>query len=166
MRTRPPINRQTGGSTHLRRPSWSELDAIGELCLRSKALWGYDAAFLEQCRSVLQIDEACLKDDLARVAEAEGGIVGVVQISMDGVEAELDLLFVEPEALGRGVGALLFAWAARTAAERGADRLVILSDPGARCFYERQGARFVCDAPSDAIEGRTLPLLEVRLGSR
>ena len=39
----------------------------------------------------------------------------------------------------------------------------ILADPNAAPFYERMGARFVSQAPSDAIPGRTLPLYEYDL---
>jgi hypothetical protein len=34
----------------LRAPRLDELEALSDLCLRSKAVWGYDAAFLEACR--------------------------------------------------------------------------------------------------------------------
>jgi len=39
------------------------------------------------------------------------------------------------------------------------------ADPNAAPFYERMGARFVRNAPSDAIPGRTLPLYEYDLTS-
>ena len=41
--------------------------------------------------------------------------------------------------------------------------MTILADPHAAPFYERMGARFVRNAPSDAIPGRTLPLYEYDL---
>ena len=42
-------------------------------------------------------------------------------------------------------------------------RLTILSDPYAAGFYERNGARLIGEAPSDAIPGRSLPLYEIKL---
>ena len=43
--------------------------------------------------------------------------------------------------------------------------MTILADPNAAPFYERMGARFLRNAPSDAIPGRTLPLYEYDLTS-
>ena len=39
----------------------------------------------------------------------------------------------------------------------------ILADPNAAGFYERNGARLIGTAPSDAIPGRSLPLYEIKL---
>jgi hypothetical protein len=43
--------------------------------------------------------------------------------------------------------------------------MTILADPNAARFYERMGARFLRNAPSDAIPGRSLPLYEYDLSS-
>ena len=73
------------------------------------------------------------------------------------------LMFVDPPAMGRGAGRALFAAAAALARRLGARSMPILADPNAAPFYERMGARFVSQAPSDAIPGRTLPLYEYDL---
>ena len=59
----------------------------------------------------------------------------------------------------------LAAQVAEAARSLGARRMTILADPNAAPFYERMGARFVRNAPSDAIPGRTLPLYEYDLTS-
>jgi len=76
---------------------------------------------------------------------------------------DLEKLFVEPQWLGTGVGRALMAHAIDEARRRGAKRLTILADPYAAGFYERNGARLLGEAPSDAIPGRSLPLYEIRL---
>jgi GNAT superfamily N-acetyltransferase len=76
---------------------------------------------------------------------------------------DLDKLFVEPKWIRTGVGRALLAHAIVEARRRGADRLTIVSDPYAAGFYQRNGARRIGEAPSDAIPGRSLPLYEVRL---
>jgi predicted N-acetyltransferase YhbS len=108
-----------------------------------------------------------------RVAEAQDGeLLGVVAFSMevmiedmeDGpVQAELELLFVEPEWMGAGVGAALMRDITARLAERGVETLWILSDPGAEAFYVRLGARRAGLRPSDAIPGRKLPWLRLEL---
>ena len=92
---------------------------------------------------------------------AEQGVVfGVARVEHDG---ELSLMFVDPTAIGRGAGRLLFRAAVDLARRLGARVMPILADPNAAPFYERMGARFVAHAPSDAIPGRTLPLYEYDL---
>ena len=133
------------------------------MCLRSKAVWGYDDAFLRACRPVLQLAPNQVAQGLAVVAEVNGRLVGVVQVSIDAGTAELDLLFIEPTAQRLGVGRRLYDWAIEAAVVRGATTMGILADPGARAFYERMGAVWRHEAPSDVIAGRTLPWLEHRL---
>lgn len=141
----------------------SDLAALSALCFRSKAVWGYDAAFMEACRAELTLAASDLQDSSIQVAEIGGLIVGVVQVSMSGGAASLEKLFVSPDAMRSGPGKLLFAWAVETARERGAHTLVIDSDPGAADFYRRMGARDAGLAPSGSIPGRWLPRLEFDL---
>ena len=85
--------------------------------------------------------------------QEQRGVVPVVE----------DRLFVEPDALRRGVGQALLDAVADIARAEGAARLIILSDPNAAAFYERMGAVRIGDAPSDSIPGRTLPLFRLDL---
>jgi GNAT superfamily N-acetyltransferase len=149
----------------LRPPQQHELDAVSALCLRSKAVWGYDEAFLDACRSELTIRASELKTSELRVAEQDGAVIGVAQITLDGETADLQKLFVEPAAIGLGVGKLLFAWARGTAQELGARRLTIESDPGAVGFYKKMGAIECGSVLSGSIPGRMLPRLQVELGT-
>jgi GNAT superfamily N-acetyltransferase len=145
--------------TSFRPPAVEELAAVSALCFRSKAVWGYDHAFMEACRKELTVEPADLQTTSIAVAEREGQIVGVAQIRVSGGEADLLKLFVEPTALRRGIGETLFAWATRAATQQGADRLVIEADPGAVAFYRQMGAEDAGLAPSGSIPGRMLPRL-------
>ncbi|MCB2052619.1 MAG: GNAT family N-acetyltransferase [Geminicoccaceae bacterium] len=148
----------------LRPPRAHELPALTGLVLRSKAHWGYDHTFIEACRAELSLTPETLTGTRCRVAERQGRPVGVAQLALHGEEAELLKLFVEPAALGTGIGHLLFAWAEAEARTHGARRLRIESDPAATAFYERMGAIQVGTAPSGSIPGRMLPLLMRDLG--
>lgn len=148
---------------HLREARGDECELLTELCLRSKAVWGYDAGFIAACRAELTIHPAGLARSPLRVAVTGGQITGVVQITVNGEEAELDRLFVEPLALRRGVGRVLLDWACGQAARSGARCLCIAADPGAAPFYRRMGA---CDdgvIASGSIPGRFLPRLRLPL---
>lgn len=140
-----------------------ELDVLSALCLRSKAVWGYDKAFMAACRDELTLTPADLNETEVAVAEIDGNVLGVVQVSCEGAEAVLEKLFVEPDQLLAGAGARLFSWAVGKARELGAASLVIDADPGAAAFYRRMGAKDDGEAPSESIPGRMLPRLRFAL---
>jgi GNAT superfamily N-acetyltransferase len=147
----------------IRAPTIEELASLSELCLRSKAVWGYNEEFLEACRGELSFDQRDLHLTPIAVAEHGGKLVGVAQVKVIGNQADLLKLFVEPSALRRGVGRTLLAWATNVAREKGATQLVIDSDPGAAPFYRRMGAYDVGEARSGSIPGRMLPKLAINL---
>lgn len=140
-----------------------ELEVLSELCLRSKAVWGYDDAFIEACREELSLGPSDLDETLVQVAESETGAVAVVQVSVEGDEAMLDKLFVDPACLRSGAGRKLIDWASDAARKAGADHMVIEADPQAADFYRRMGAEDAGEAPSAAIPGRMLPRLVLTL---
>ncbi|MFZ1991972.1 MAG: GNAT family N-acetyltransferase, partial [Alphaproteobacteria bacterium] len=90
------------------------------------------------------------------------GVISIVPMAEDGV-FDLMHLFVEPSAIGSGVGRELFWAAVSLMRERGGKKLLILSDPHAAEFYRRMGAIDIGEAPSDAIPERLLPLLAFAL---
>jgi GNAT superfamily N-acetyltransferase len=158
-----PMKISSSPEIHLREARIDELDQLSDLCLRSKAVWGYDAAFLAACRDELTIAPEHVERTNVRVAERGGEAIGLAQVAIEGQVAELAKLFVEPDCLGQGCGRLLLDWAMATARDGGATRLTIDSDPGAVPFYTRMGARPVGLVPSGSIPGRLLPRLEIAL---
>jgi GNAT superfamily N-acetyltransferase len=157
-----------GASADLRlRPAQHrELAALSELCFRAKAVWGYDTAFMEACRTELTLTPRDLEQAKVQVLESRGTIVGVAQVSVAAAQASLDKLFIAPASQRTGAGRRLFAWCVEEAREQGAHTLTIESDPGAADFYRRLGARDAGVAPSGSIPGRLLPLLKLDLQKR
>ena len=147
----------------LRAPNPDEAERLTELCLRSKAVWGYDADFMQACRAELTIRPADLAQSAFRVAMIDGEIVGVAQIAVTGDDAELAKLFIAPGAIGTGVGKTLFAWAVNEARAGGAMQLWIEADPDAAAFYRRMGATDAGSVPSGSIPGLFLPRLRFDL---
>ena len=148
---------------HLRPARPDEADLLTELCLRSKAVWGYDDAFMRACRAELTLSPADFTRSSLQVAVEGDEVTGVVQVVVDGEKADLAKLFIAPSALRAGVGRKLFDWAVSTARERGARWLWIEADPDAAEFYRRMGAVDDGIAPSGSIPGRFLPRLKLRL---
>ena len=150
----------------VRQAQAGEAKNLTALCLRSKAHWGYDAAFMQLCVPSLTMSEASIAEGRVLVALDEAGrTVGTVSVGRNGDDAELALMFVEPTAMGEGTGRVLFEAAVGLARKLGYRRMTILADVNAAPFYERMGARFLRNEPSDAIPGRFLPFYEYDLTS-
>ena len=147
----------------LRTPRIDEATALTELCLRSKAVWGYDDDFMRACRAELTLTASSMQSSLLKIAEIDGQLAGVAQVTVKGDRADLDKLFVEPARLRCGTGKTLFDWARAAARDSGAAVLMIEADPGAAEFYRRMGAVDDGTAPSGSIPGRVLPRLRLTL---
>ena len=136
-----------------------ELEEASAVCLRSKAYWGYDATVMKACRDELTLSAADLEGGLS-VGMREGGtLLGVAQVICESDNWELEKLFVDPPAMGRGIGGQLFAWAVETVGARGGQTMHIAADPQAADFYRRMGAVDAGHISSASIPGRSLPLL-------
>ncbi|MFJ4775888.1 GNAT family N-acetyltransferase [Streptomyces sp. NPDC088762] len=119
----------------------AEAEALTGLVRRSKAHWGYAPDFLAAQAEQLRIRPAEVTARRVVVAEdGRGRPLGVASLEGGPPQAALGLLFVDPVAIGQGVGRLLYRDALRRAAELGVCRLVIDSDPHAAGFYRAMGA--------------------------
>jgi GNAT superfamily N-acetyltransferase len=137
--------------------------ALTELCLRSKAVWGYDDAFMQACRKELTLTPAAIMASQVQVAELDGRLAGIAEVKSGGDKAQLQKLFVEPAMLRTGTGRKLLDWAKATARAAGARALVIEADPDAAEFYRRMGAVDDGLVPSGSIQGRFIPKLNLPL---
>jgi GNAT superfamily N-acetyltransferase len=140
-----------------------EAAALSRLALRSKAHWGYDEEFLAACRAELTLRPEQCDGVHTVVAERDAVLLGFYRLAGEAPVAELADLFVDPTAIGHGVGAALMADAVQRARAQGVSRLVIDADPNAEGFYAHMGARRVGTVPSGSVAGRELPRLELAL---
>ncbi|MCY6383060.1 GNAT family N-acetyltransferase [Hoeflea prorocentri] len=145
----------------IRNAKAEEAAALSAICVRSKSHWGYGEDFMRRCKDALTVDPGCIEAGHVLAAELDGELVGIAAIGPDDDGFEIDQFFIDPEAMGMGVGKRLFTALLALAGEHKIARLTILSDPNAVAFYLKMGAREIGRAPSDAIPGRTLPLLEI-----
>jgi GNAT superfamily N-acetyltransferase len=147
----------------IRAAAAAEAEILSELAMRSKAHWGYDEAFLAACRDELAMRSAEIEPRRTTVAEHNGSILGFVTLEGVPPEGILGMMFVEPHAMGRGVGRRLFEHVVATAQELGFERIRIDADPNAEPFYRAMGAVRIGTTPSGSIPGRMLPLLAVTI---
>lgn len=147
----------------IRRARPEEAALLSDLALRAKGYWGYDAAFLEACRAELTFSPESIEQREFYVAEDGGQVRGFYALSGRTPEDELDDLFVEPDAIGKGHGRLLWNHATATMRANGAQTFIIQADPYAESFYQAMGAERAGESPSGSIPGRLLPLLRCSL---
>jgi len=147
----------------LRTAQVSEADMLTDLCLRSKAVWGYDEAFMEACRAELTIAARDFERSQIEVAVEGERIIGMALLAQHGRIADIDKLFIDPGALRSGAGRALFAWCVETARAAGAVSLTVVADPDAAGFYRRMGMSEDGKEPSGSIPGRMLPKFSMGL---
>ncbi|MET8685170.1 GNAT family N-acetyltransferase [Streptomyces sp. NPDC004732] len=133
-----------------------EASLLSDLALRSKGHWGYDAEFLESCRDELTLRDAELAGRRTAVAERDGRVVGFATLEGAPPQGVLGMMFVDPCAIGEGIGRLLFTHAVETAEALGFTQFTIDADPNAEPFYEAMGGVTISRVPSGSIPGRTL----------
>jgi len=122
---------------------------LGALKLRSSLAWG---DHIEELQALAEANEVRAEHIAhAIVAELDGEIVGFVTVlSNEGTtQAELEDLFVAPEAWRMGIGRELLAQAECRAVELGALSLRVVAGERARPFYEASGYRFVGAVATD-----------------
>ncbi|MGW4649466.1 GNAT family N-acetyltransferase [Kitasatospora sp. NPDC004289] len=137
-----------------------EAGLLSELALRSKAYWGYDAAFMAACRDELTLVPAEIAPRRATVAvDDRDRVLGFATLDGEPLTGDLGMLFVAPEAISQGIGRLLLDHLVTTARELGFTGLTIDADPNAEPFYRAMGAVRTGTVPSESIPGRVLPQL-------
>ncbi len=126
--------------------------------------WGYDDDFLERCRAELTVEPKAISAGWVWVvADKADTPIGIGAVNLDAKPISLNLLFVDPVAIGTGAGKALLESISEHLRERGYDRLTIDSDPFAEAFYLRMGAVRAGESQSGAAPGRMLPRMILSL---
>ena len=133
-------------------------ERLRELTFESKAHWGYDRDLVRSWADGLSFPGDCER----WVAEADGELLAWAGLTppADGI-AVLDHLWVDPAAMGRGLGSRLFRLTADCARELGAERLEWSAEPNAVGFYEKLGGRKLRDHVTEW--GRVAPWMGLEL---
>ena len=149
---------------HIRRARPDEGELLREIAVASKGHWGYDADVVRDWAAAGDFTAGGLARKAVHVAEVNGRVVGWAGLMPRGDVCWLDDLWIEPSAIGMGIGSRLFQHAAHVAEEFGASRMEWEAEPNALGFYERMGGRYLRDGePSEW--GRVLQVMGVDLVS-
>ena len=136
----------------------TEAQRLTTITHAAKRHWGYPEELISLWQADLTVSPQFIVDYLVFCAVRDSEIFGFYALSHQGEAFELEHLWVDPQHMGTGVGALLFEHAVFTVRSMGGSVLNIASDPHAEGFYLRMGASCVGELPSRP-EGRSLPLL-------
>lgn len=136
-----------------------ETNELSELALSSKATWDYSEEFIQACKEDLTITEAYMKNNYVYVLENEGVKIGFFSFLRKEEDA-LDFLYLHPNYKGKGYGKVLWEGVVEKAAQLGIKRFTIDSDPNAKGYYMKMGAKLIGETPSTVFNNRTLPLLQ------
>lgn len=146
----------------LARPVEGEI--LSALALRSKAYWGYDAAFMAACANELTLSAEQIQQNRTYVLEEKGRVLGFYMLeSPTGKEIELEYLFVEPDVIRQGYGRQLMCHAKEKALELGYQAILIQGDPNAASFYHAMGGEKISNRQSASICDRKLPMFKIDL---
>lgn len=117
--------------------------ALEALHRRSSNVWDEDRAHLAAHPDAIEPPHQAIQEQRVRVAvDVDGRPLGFsVVLPVEDGGCELDDLFVEPDAMGLGIGRLLVGDAAARGRAMGAERLHVTANPRAVGFYERLGFR-------------------------
>jgi GNAT superfamily N-acetyltransferase len=137
-----------------------DAEDLRRITAAAKGHWGYPAALVLPWAAAYDFSATTLASREVFVAVAERRPVawaGLVP-PVDGISL-LDDLWVEPPAMGGGIGRALFQESVRRAGELGAVSVEWETEPNAAGFYERMGGRRVGERVSEW--GRPLAVMSV-----
>ena len=137
-----------------------DADALTEIAFAAKRHWGYPERWIQNWRDILTMRPEFIAANVTYGAMENARAVGFYLLTNESDGLHLDHLWIEPRAMGRGIGRALFEHALEQTRRLGHRTLKIEADPNAEGFYQRMGAKRVGASVSE-VEGerRELPLL-------
>lgn len=130
------------GAFRIRQARAGEASALSAVAQRSKAHWGYDAEFMADCADELTWGESDIASGTFWVAEAGTGThLGFCDLRLVHDMIEVAALYVDPDAMGAGVGRALWRKAEELADEHKARAIGLDADPHAVGFYQQSSAK-------------------------
>ncbi|MFK4306969.1 GNAT family N-acetyltransferase [Bacillus mycoides] len=142
----------------IRKALLSEANELSELALHSKATWNYSEEFILACKGDLTVTEEYIKNNFVYVLENDNTKIGFFSFLRD--DNALDFLYIHPRFKGKGYGKILWENVIEKAKELGLKSFTIDSDPNAKGYYLKMGAKLIGETSSTVFKNRLLPLLQ------
>ncbi|HDR7515290.1 GNAT family N-acetyltransferase [Bacillus mobilis] len=142
----------------IRKALLSEANELSELALHSKATWNYSEEFILACKEDLTITDEYIKNNFVYVLENDNTKIGFFSFLRN--DKALDFLYIHPRYKGKGYGKIMWKFVIEQAKELGIKSFMIDSDPNAKGYYLKMGAKLIGETPSTVFKDRLLPLLK------
>jgi len=153
--------------------SSSDNKRLTEIAFAAKNYWNYPKEYYEIWHDEMIITEGYISNNQVYLAISKDEILGfssVVEVNKPSYINEvyikngfwLDHLYIDPKYLNKGIGTKLIDYTRKYCHEKGIFELLIFSEPLARGFYEKIGAKFMYETNS-SIKGRMLPVYSLTL---
>ncbi|MGG2066070.1 GNAT family N-acetyltransferase [Bacillus sp. S14(2024)] len=139
-----------------------EANELSNLALSSKATWNYSEEFVLACKEDLTITEQYIKNNYVYILEEKQETVGFFSFQRKEIDS-LDFLYLHPNYKGKGYGRILWESVVQKALELEIKSFTIDSDPNAKGYYVKMGAKQIGEIPSTVFKNRMLPLLRYDL---
>jgi GNAT superfamily N-acetyltransferase len=146
----------------IRRARTDEGARLKEIAFDAKASWGYERDRVREWADQGDFTPERLRELIVFVADSGGRAIGWASLIQRAEVGWLEDLWIDPDWMRQGVGALLFRRTAEHAKELGATRLEWEAEPNAIGFYEKMGCAYVRESESTEW-GRTLSVMGVEL---
>ena len=138
----------------------SDAKTLTEIALKSKAFWGYSSELIESWRADLTVTSKTIQTCQVYKCMVDKVVVGfyVLNTAKENL-VKLEMLFVLPLFIGKGIGKKLLAHALNKVTISKVKRIELVADPNAIPFYKSQGF-LVKEQIGSAILGRFLSLMQ------
>lgn len=137
-----------------------DANKLTEIALKAKAYWGYSNHLIESWQEDLTITSVMISESYIFKFLVDDTIVGFYFLNpLIEKSIELEMLFVLPAFIGKGIGKQLLIHAFQKARTLKASTMTLLADPNAVPFYNSQGF-YTIDNKESSIIGRFLPVMQ------
>jgi N-acetylglutamate synthase-like GNAT family acetyltransferase len=135
-------------------------ELLTNIALKSKGYWGYSNELINSWINDLTVTPKMIKELLVYKFILNQKIIGFYILNQPIKQSiELEMLFVLPEFIGKGIGKKLLIHAFENALKLKASNLTLLADPNAELFYKSQGF-IIIDKKESSIPDRFLLIMQ------
>lgn len=158
---------------NIREAKESDSNSLTEISYAAKRYWNYPEEYFDIWKSELTITPKYINENVVYLAEDEAKVLGyfsIVENKEDFWSGQvfvkkgfwLEHVFIWPDYIGKRVGAELISFAKELCRKKNIHSLLIFSDPNAKGFYDKVGAKYIEESPS-SIQGRTVSFYELNI---
>ena len=134
-----------------------DAERLSVISVAAKRYWDYPEAWIQKWMPELLISSAYIEQHQLMKAVYQEEIIGFCVVEKDEEKYEIAHLWVLPTCIGKGIGKRLLAISIDAFIPK-ESRIMVLADPNAEAFYQKQGFETTSQFESYP-PGRFLPIM-------